>query len=51
MLIERKNETEILKNALAAPGSRFVAVYGRRRIGKIRKSLFFKRKERTKFDL
>ena len=34
MLIERKNETEILKNALAAPESRFVAVYGRRRIGK-----------------
>ena len=34
MLIERKTETEILKNALAAPESRFVAVYGRRRIGK-----------------
>lgn len=34
MLIERKKETEILKNAFAAPGSSFVAVYGRRRIGK-----------------
>lgn len=34
MLIERKKETEILKNALNAPESRFVAVYGRRRIGK-----------------
>lgn len=34
MLIERKKETEILKNALNAEESRFVAVYGRRRIGK-----------------
>ena len=34
MLIERKKETEILQNALNAKESRFVAVYGRRRIGK-----------------
>ena len=34
MLIERKKETEILRNALIADESRFVAVYGRRRIGK-----------------
>ncbi len=34
MLIERKKEIEILKEAAEAEESRFVAVYGRRRIGK-----------------
>jgi len=34
MLIERQKETEILRTALNAPESRFIAVYGRRRIGK-----------------
>ena len=34
MLIERKKESEILRNALVTDESRFVAIYGRRRIGK-----------------
>ena len=34
MLISRKKEQQILKNAFAAEYSQFVAVYGRRRVGK-----------------
>ncbi len=34
MLIERKKEKEILNNAFAKEGNQFIAIYGRRRIGK-----------------
>ena len=46
MLIGRKYEQEVLRNALHKDQSQFIAVYGRRRVGKtflIRETFDYKR--------